>query len=172
MITIFCIDRDCVHWLPRHVACVASCSDLRLDNNQLSGPIPSTLGSLSLLASLDLSWNNLNGTVPTALSLLSSITYVSDSDESRAPNLVNASSKHDGVRISCRRLVLASNQLTGSLPTVVDFLTVDPLVVLDLSDNLFTGSIPASLTAFTSLAYVVLPRCCAFLLRSPGSACY
>ena len=71
------IDRDCIDWLPRHIACVASCSDLRLDNNQLTGSIPTTLGALSLLASLDLSWNSLNGTVPTALSMLSSITYVS-----------------------------------------------------------------------------------------------
>ena len=50
--------------------------------------------------------------------------------------------------------MLASNQLTGSLPTVISILPVNPLVVLDLSDNLFTGSIPSTLAAFTSLAYV------------------
>ena len=37
---------------------------LSLSNNQLSGPIPSTLGSVSALCQVDLSSNNLNGTVP------------------------------------------------------------------------------------------------------------
>lgn len=50
--------------------------ELNLAQNALSGPIPATLGSLSHLSVLDLHDNNLTGDVPTALTALPSLAYL------------------------------------------------------------------------------------------------
>lgn len=48
---------------------------LNLSNNTLTGPIPSSLGNLTALESLDLSHNQLSGTIPSDLALLTFLAY-------------------------------------------------------------------------------------------------
>ncbi|WVZ88735.1 hypothetical protein U9M48_035219 [Paspalum notatum var. saurae] len=54
----------------------ASAALLNLSHNHLSGPIPSTINSLSELEILDLSHNNLSGTVPSSLGSLVGLTQL------------------------------------------------------------------------------------------------
>ena len=75
--------------------CSTRLEGLSLSNNHLSGPIPSSLGSLANLRALTLGWNELSGTIPPALG-----------------NLANL-----------KELYLSSNQLSGSLPTSFTQLT-------------------------------------------------
>ena len=88
---------------------------LSLSGNQLTGPIPPQLGSLSNLEELYLSQNQLSGSIPTELGNLASLTVLS----------------------------LWSNQLTGMVPASLVRLT--NLEELYLSQNQFVGCIPAGL---------------------------
>lgn len=47
-----------------------------LQNNQLSGPIPSEIGKLSELGTIDLSGNQFSGEIPMSLGLLTNLNYL------------------------------------------------------------------------------------------------
>ena len=53
-----------------------------------------------------------------------------------------------------RLLDVHSNELSGSLPTLLNALSALPLSYLDVSENNFDGSIPSSITQLTSLTYL------------------
>ncbi|THG11768.1 hypothetical protein TEA_026064 [Camellia sinensis var. sinensis] len=74
---------------------------LLLDSNQLSGNIPSTLGSMQNLEALRLDRNLLNGSVP--------------------PNLNNL--------VNVRELFLSNNQLSGSLPNLTGMATLNYMMM-------------------------------------------
>lgn len=90
-------------------------------HNNLSGPIPPELGSLSNLERLDLSGNRLTGSIPAELGSLNSLEALS----------------------------LLGNQLTGSIPAELG--DPGNLADLDLSENQLTGSIPPELGAFDAI---------------------
>ena len=67
--------------IPSEIGSLASLVELKLDRNQLSGPIPSEIGSLANLEELLLYSNNLSGTIPTELGSLSQLCkWTFDSD--------------------------------------------------------------------------------------------
>jgi len=99
---------------------------LQLDNNNLSGTIPASLGNLSQLQRLSFFLNQLTGNIPAALG-----------------NLLNLQS-----------LNLDFNQLTGSIPPGLGNLS--QLHYLSLSHNQLSGSIPASLGKLSNLLSLVL----------------
>jgi Leucine-rich repeat (LRR) protein len=98
-----------------------SCNDghvtrLELDYNQLSGPIPKSIGNLSQLKSLSLDSNKISGPIPESIGYLSQL----------------------------QRLVLSNNQLSGPIPKSIGNLS--QLKNLYLSDNqLSCDEIPTSL---------------------------
>ena len=49
---------------------------IELNNNKLSGSIPSSLGSLTNLRFLELAGNNLNGSIPSSLGNLTNLLYL------------------------------------------------------------------------------------------------
>ncbi|KAI5683155.1 hypothetical protein M9H77_04383 [Catharanthus roseus] len=99
-----------------------SCSSLHnrvtavnISRMALSGSLPSHLGNLSFLVSLDLSGNNFQGLLP-----------------------------HEFVRLRRLRFInLAFNNYTGEVPSWFGFLP--NLQFLNFRNNTFTGSLPASL---------------------------
>ena len=80
---------------------------LRLSGNRLTGTIPTALGNLTALTTLDLGSNELSGTIPVSLGSLSGLTF----------------------------LDLSDNRLSGTIPIVL--FTLANLQTLDLSGNLF-----------------------------------
>lgn len=88
---------------------------LALSNNKLSGAIPASLGMLGNLDSLLLYRNRLTGALPVELF----------------------------TRCPLRNLVLYGNLLTGPIPPLIKAVG-RTLVHLDLSYNLFSGTIPAT----------------------------
>ena len=94
---------------------------LNLASNQLSGPIPTQLATLTSLQKLGLGDNQLSGTIPPGLSALTDL----------------------------RKLALGFNQLSGSIPTQLSALT--DLLELELGGNQLSGAIPPQLAALTSL---------------------
>ena len=117
---------------------------LELSDNNLAGPIPPDVGSLSDLKLLDLSKNQLRGTIPSELGNLSELKWLSlESNQltgSIPAELANLS--------SLVQLYLAGNDLSGEIPPGLGKLG---LIALDLSDNELSGPIPEELGSFTVL---------------------
>ncbi|KAI7731952.1 hypothetical protein M8C21_008964, partial [Ambrosia artemisiifolia] len=99
---------------------------LILNDNKLSGEIPTSLERLTSLRALYLDYNLLSGTIPESLGNLTSLTV----------------------------LVLSGNQLTGLIPRSLGNLMV--LRRLDLSENLLNGSIPFSIGRLSNLEILYL----------------
>ncbi len=104
---------------------------LFLTDNQLTGQIPSELGSLTNLESLYLNYNQLTGEIPSELGRLTNLTA----------------------------LRLDGNQLTGEIPAELSHLT--NLTVLRLAGNQLTGCVPDGLqdVADNDFAQLGLPFC-------------
>ena len=99
-----------------------------LANKELTGTIPSELGSLSNLEILSLFQNKLTGTIPAELGSLSKLT----------------------------ELGLFSNQLTGTIPSELGSLS--NLEILYLLQNELTGTIPAELGSLSNLRELSLSQ--------------
>ena len=130
--------------------CDGSVTGLRLVENQLTGPIPPELASLSKLAGLDLSNNQLTGPIPPELASLSKLAGLDLSNNQLTgpiPPELGSLSKLVG-------LDLSSNQLTGPIPPELGSLS--KLVDLDLVVNRLTGPIPPELGNLSKLKYLAL----------------
>ena len=118
--------------------------------NQLSGPIPFELGSLSSLQSLDLSSNELFGTIPPELGGISSLIALS----LRGNELSGMIPPELGGLSSLLYLDMGSNQLYGTIPSELGNLS--SLQSLSLVNNQLSGSIPPELGDLSSLLHIYL----------------
>ncbi|XP_057495083.1 probable LRR receptor-like serine/threonine-protein kinase At4g37250 [Actinidia eriantha] len=130
---------------------------LVLPNSQLLGSIPEDLGLIQHLKTLDLSNNFLNGTLPTSLFNASNLQVLSLSNNmifGELPEIAGGLSGLKFLNLSDNALAgkvsenftylqnltvvyLRSNYFSGNVPGGFDFVEV-----LDLSSNLFNGSLP------------------------------
>ena len=99
---------------------------LKLQNNSLTGNIPSWFGDMNSLGGLYLHANNLSGPIPPELGKLTRL----------------------------RRLWLDRNQLTGAIPPALSGMT--NLGTLNLHTNQLTGSIPPQLGNLSRLQHLAL----------------
>jgi pimeloyl-ACP methyl ester carboxylesterase len=119
---------------------------LGLQNNELSGTVPSSLGNLPQLQGLGLDGNEyLSGSIPSSLGNLSQLQYLwlmrCHLSGSIPPSLGNLS--------QLQQLYLDNNQLTGSIPDSLGNLSA--LQRLSLCYNLLSGTIPSSLGNLSQL---------------------
>ncbi len=113
---------------------------LKLDRNNLAGPIPLSLGQLNALQRLDLSRNQITGTIPTSLGNLTSLSIL-DFSYNRLEGDVG-SLDFLGRFLAFKNCTLSSNMLVGSVP--VWLLNVSStLQEFQIADNFLTGSIPS-----------------------------
>lgn len=112
--------------LPSELGNLLKLKSLDVNNNELIATIPPVLGNLSRLESLDLDINQLTGTIPPELG-----------------NLLRLES-----------LNLDINKLTGTIPSELGNLV--RLELLDLFKNRFTGTIPAELGNLSGLESLYL----------------
>ncbi|TQD95259.1 hypothetical protein C1H46_019051 [Malus baccata] len=122
-----------------------SLKGLDASRNQIIGPIPSTIGKLSLVA-LNLSWNMLRGEIPTSLGQISNLMYLSLSGNL----LTGVIPSSLGQLTSLEVLELSSNHLTGEIPK--DLVNLRNLTVLLLDKNNISGQIPSGLANVTTLS--------------------
>ena len=99
---------------------------LDLSNNNLSGPLPSHLGDLSLLTELSLHRNEITGQIPAELDNLDNL----------------------------QKLHLSRNNMTGEIPAFLG--GMNSLTRLHLNDNGFTGTVPVELSNLTNLESLLL----------------
>ena len=122
----------------------------------LRGVIPTQLGNLTALETLDLGGSELTGVIPTQLGSLTKLTRLDLSDNRLRGNIPTQL----GGLTALTRLDLSANLLSGALPVELDDLD-SPLGRLGLAGNAFTGCVPANLWRAIShdLDALGLPTC-------------
>ncbi|KAK9928868.1 hypothetical protein M0R45_025987 [Rubus argutus] len=123
---------------------------LALSQNQLIGSIPTSLGELTNLSTVQLFANKLSGTIPKEIGHLKSLVdldlsmnQLTGSIQTSLCNLTNLST-----------LNLFTNKLSGSIPKEIG--NLKSLVLLDLSQNQLNGLIPSSIGDLTNLSSLFL----------------
>ncbi|XP_035545145.1 receptor-like protein EIX2 [Juglans regia] len=107
--------------------CFSNLSQIYLNDNMFSGPIPENIGELlPRLSHLDLSSNFVDGKIPLSIGMLKNLTALS----------------------------LRNNTLSGHLPPCWEDLQY--LYFLDIANNNISGSIPISMQNLTSLSVLSL----------------
>ena len=119
---------------------------LRLRENQLSGSLPSELGNLTNLQTLNLYENELWGGLPSELGNLTNLTYLNLGDN----ELSGALPRSLGNLTNLQQLGLFDNKLSGSLPSSLGNLTTLQELWLKGNNDL-EGSLPSSLVNLTNL---------------------
>ena len=146
--------RDLSGSIPNTLGDLTALEHLGLEGNKLSGPIPESLGNrdLTRLSSIRLSSNRLSGPIPASLGDLS---FLPDLDLSHnrlsGPIPPQLGKLH---AITPYPLRLGGNALSGPIPGELGRLRGIP--VLELSDNDLSGPIPAALGNLTALAELSL----------------
>ena len=123
-----------------------------MDDHELSGNLPSWLGSMSALDDVNLSGNNFSGPIPSELGNLSSLQFLNLADNELSGSIPSQL----GSLSNLVRLYLDRNQLSGSIPSQLGSLSSTAFRQLNLSDNRLSGSIPSQLTSLTALRNLLL----------------
>ena len=125
--------------------------EINLNNNKLTGTIPSELGELGSLTYLFLGNSNFAGTtIPSELGNLSSLKLL----WLPSNKLTGTIPSELGELGSLTSLLLHANKLTGTIPSELGELS--SLQVLQLQDNDLTGTIPTELGELGSLTSLLL----------------
>ena len=115
---------------------------LRLQNNSLTGPIPSEVGLLRVISEIDLSSNLLVEPLPSELGILTPLRKLSLSNNALSGAIPAELATTWGLRRSVEILDLSNNYLT-LLPS--EFGLMSRLTELDVSHNMIQGGIPSEL---------------------------
>lgn len=138
--------------IPSWIGSLTKLRTLDLAGTNRNGPIPETFANLTLLTQLYLHVNQIDGSIPSFIGNYTSLTHlylnVNQLTGPLPPELGNLS--------KLIYLTLGSNQLTGPIPASYGNLT--KLEGLYLNTNLLTGSIPTSLGNLMNLGYLHLHR--------------
>ncbi len=145
-------DRPLSAWFGVTVDSNGCVTDLDLDQNQLTGMIPSRLGDLRNLQALWMRQNALIGTIPvefTNLTDLRTLALWGNQLTGTIPTTLGDIS-------ALERLWLGGNRLTGGIPAELGRLA--NLESLSLWGNQLTGTIPTELRSLASLESMSLDR--------------
>eukprot|EP00300_Choanocystis_sp_HF-7_P042948 c9601_g1_i1.p1 GENE.c9601_g1_i1~~c9601_g1_i1.p1 ORF type:complete len:742 (+),score=79.66 c9601_g1_i1:825-3050(+) len=116
-----------------------------MNDNQLSGRIPSEVGGLRVLQEWDLSANLLSQEIPSEVGKLTQLLHwslTSNRLNGRIPTQV-------GMMAGLSSWSMIHNQISGSLPSEVGLLA--NLAIWQITDNNITGSIPSAVGHLTKL---------------------
>ena len=125
-------------------------TELLLNRNALTGPIPAELGNLTKLEYLYLYDNALTGPIPAELGKLAKLEYLYLGHNALTGPI--PAELGNLAKLEC--LYLDGNALTGPIPAELGNLA--ELVILELSNNALTGPIPTELGKLGRLAWLYL----------------
>jgi hypothetical protein len=138
-----------------------SLSQLKLDNNNLIGILPTSLFSLENMADLLLEMNSLSGSLPTEIGQWSQLYSMSLQSNSLTGDLPSQM----GLLVHCNNFDVGSNLLQGTIPTEIGTMSALSELILGVSStqsvfsvsgNMITGQIPSELAKLTQLNYLDL----------------
>ena len=144
-------------WLTKQGFAVVLCNteglveELDLSRMSLKGSIPPSIGNLKALKFLSLSNNNLTGQIPEELGklfMLESLLLYRNRLSGPLPSSIFKN-------CPLKNVVLYGNLLTGQIPSSIRFVG-RTLIHLDLSYNMLSGSIPASVIRLARLETLFL----------------
>ena len=136
--------------IPTELGDLSELTTLELQDNQLTGEIPSELGNLFSLSVLYLWENELNGEIPSELGNLPNLQRLSLSNNRLSGEIPSGL----GDLSSLTHLYLNGNQLNGEIPAELGSLS--SLTILDLGGNQLNGGIPSELGDLSSLSELYL----------------
>lgn len=110
---------------------------LGLQNNDLSGGLPTSLTMLSELQTLNLGYNRINGTLPTTLGNLTAFRVLELTNNQLTGPIPSDLCAEDGSS-PLTDLFLGSNMLTGSL----NISQCQNIILIDAANNQLSGSVP------------------------------
>ena len=125
--------------IPTSIGNLTNLKTLDFSSANLSGNIPSEIGNLTNLTSLNLQKNKLSGAIPSSIENLINLNFLSLSEN----QLRGAIPSNIGNLTQLSILMLNDNQLSGTLPQSLGNCT--KLVNLSLYNNKLIGEIPSSL---------------------------
>ena len=131
--------------IPSELGDLANLEQLGLDENGLTGEIPPELGKLANLTTLDLDGNGLTGKIPSELRDLASLVWLDLSGN----YLTGEIPVELGDLPNLEQLRLHGNYLTGEIP--VELGDLPNLEQLRLHGNVLTGEIPSELGDLANL---------------------
>ncbi|KAJ7544710.1 hypothetical protein O6H91_09G090300 [Diphasiastrum complanatum] len=128
---------------------LTSLTRLYLQNNHITGSIPSSIGSIKYLQTLYLSDNLFSGPLPPSINNLSLLTtlYVDH-------NVLSGAIPDLSALKSLQYLWLQDNQFTGAIPSELG--NLPSLQNLGMENNHFTGSLPDTINQLSSIPYLFL----------------
>lgn len=147
---VFLNNNNLVGTIPNSIGNLSAIERLALAVNQISGTLPNEIGNLSTLTGLELGLNQLSGSIPNSLGNLSNIIrlYLG------ANNLTGTIPSSLGNLSNLQELYLSDNQLTGGIPT--SFGNLSQLTQLYLYLNQLSGEIPPELGNLSNLQQLYL----------------
>lgn len=138
--------------LPSELGDLSELVTLDLASNEVSGPIPAELGELTRLQTLSMTSNQLTGSIPAELGDLGDLVTLQ-----LGGNLLSGPPPTALGNLSQLQLMsLASNRLTGPIPT--EFGGLSDLRRLLLHNNQFSGSIPGAVGDLANLEWLSLSQ--------------
>ncbi|KAL0747979.1 hypothetical protein Bca101_029981 [Brassica carinata] len=138
--------------LPSNIGNLRKLTTLNLMECGFSGEIPESIGSLEQLITLSLNSNKFSGTIPASIGRLSKLNWFDIADnkiEGTIPVSNGTSSPGLDMLLETKHLLFDGNQFTGKIPNSLGL--VKTLTVLRLDRNKLTGDIPSSLNNLTDL---------------------
>uniref|UniRef100_A0A7N2LC98 non-specific serine/threonine protein kinase n=1 Tax=Quercus lobata TaxID=97700 RepID=A0A7N2LC98_QUELO len=132
--------------IPTGIGNLTNLEELDMGNNKLSGHIPFEIGKLHKLQHLDLSTNNIFGNIPSSLGNLTILITLYLQDNNLQGSIPSSLGKCENMI----QLSLAKNNLNGTISYQVIGLSFS-LIFLDLSANKFTGVLPIDFTDLKNL---------------------
>ncbi|XP_022717346.1 probable LRR receptor-like serine/threonine-protein kinase At3g47570 [Durio zibethinus] len=157
--------------IPSEIGNLSNLVWLGFDHNNLTGPIPPTIGGLRDLQNVNLGSNKLEGSIPSELCHLERLAFLTLTDNRLSGpipaclgdlvslrNLFLGVNNFTSIPSTLTRLngilflELASNSLSGTLP--VDIGKWSSVTNLNLSENQFSGTIPSSIAKLAHLTHL------------------
>ncbi|KAM1242525.1 hypothetical protein ACFX2G_034869 [Malus domestica] len=129
--------------LPVELGSLSHLQVLKLQFNNLSGGIPFQITQLPKLSILNISWNSLSGSIPPSVSNMQNLTNMNLQGNKLSGSIPASIASMD----SLMELQLGENHLSGDIPRMPMSLQI----ALNLSSNLFQGSIPETLSRLSNL---------------------
>jgi gliding motility-associated-like protein len=131
--------------LPSSIGNLTGLQSLQLDANSIGGNIPASMGNLVNLQYLSIIINPLTGSIPSSLGNMSSLIWMRFADDSLSGSIPASL----GNIVPLAYIDLGNNQLSGSIP--VSLGNLPNLYELTLGLNQLTGTIPASFGNLTNI---------------------
>ena len=125
--------------LPSSLGMLKYVESIQLQNNQFTGTIPNSLSSLSTLKLMSLRSNRLSGKIPLGLYNMDSLTVLNLSSN----RLLDTIPEILGSNKIIQNINLADNSIFGEIPIGIE--GASNLVYLDLSLNVISGEIPSEI---------------------------